>query len=214
VGPLRQALALAIDAGDIDKLRDVAAMGSALQKGARARGLGIESENEAAEVVIRAERAIGLVLDRMAESGTRRTRGANIHRADGYNLPGLPELGISEKNAHNFRKLAALPDDRFELMMSDVRNHAARIAKVNFYAADRPRTITRDVAYTPEAGSLPSFTRFRQGAYELLEYVLAEDGTFAATGNQLKQLPLDELTQVGELLQELIHAYQSARSGR
>jgi hypothetical protein len=31
VGPLRQALALAIDAGDIDKLRDVAALGSAVQ---------------------------------------------------------------------------------------------------------------------------------------------------------------------------------------
>lgn len=69
IAPLRQALALATQASDIPALQDVRAMGAALQKGAATRGLGVTAENQAAEVVIRAERAIGAVLIELKAAG-------------------------------------------------------------------------------------------------------------------------------------------------
>lgn len=62
IAPLQHALALATEAGDIRKMKEVHALASALQKGAFARRMGIDAENQAAEVVLRAERAIGGVL--------------------------------------------------------------------------------------------------------------------------------------------------------
>jgi hypothetical protein len=67
--PLTAALALATEAGDIAALKDIRAMGTALTTGARARGMGIEQENKAAEVVLRAERGIGQALTALRDEG-------------------------------------------------------------------------------------------------------------------------------------------------
>lgn len=69
IPPLRTALTLATEAGDIVKMQDVRAMATAMQQGAKARGMGIEAENAAAEVVLRAERAIGQALLSLKERG-------------------------------------------------------------------------------------------------------------------------------------------------
>ena len=61
----RQALAEATTLPDMKSVRSWA---EALRAYAKSRGLGIEAENQAAEIVIRAERKMGLVL---AEPGTR-----------------------------------------------------------------------------------------------------------------------------------------------
>ena len=119
---LDTALAVATEAGDIPALRDIAAYAAALQKGSKERGMGIEAENQAAEVVIRAERGIGRALIEMAEDGTRQTRGLTIaeNRAkrwgaqedsgDNFLPPTLSDLGIDKNDSRKFQLLARIPD--------------------------------------------------------------------------------------------------------
>jgi hypothetical protein len=62
---MQAALARATENHDLAALKDVAAMAAAFQTGAKVRNLGIEAENQAAELVIRTERAMGVELRSM-----------------------------------------------------------------------------------------------------------------------------------------------------
>lgn len=199
---LKQALALAVEAGDIDALKDVAAMATALQKGAQARGMGIGAENQAAEVVLRAERAIGAALDLMTEAGLRRGRGSNQHHSEGDDPPGLPELGISMKQAHLFRRLGDLPNDEFEALLTAAHESGKRIAKVNFYSTNKPDEFQREARNV------------------VLEAWHSEDdpAAFVAWGKATRALidgdlmPADVLTRVAPLIRELVDWYTERRA--
>lgn len=213
IGPLQEALALATEAGDIDGLRDIAATATAFQKGAKARGMGIDAENTAAEVVLRAERALGRTLDIMSEEGLRRTRGANVQRptsvgstaterAEGDNLPGLSDLGITPKEAHLWRTLAAIPESEFEARFATVRDSGARIAKVDFY-----RLVKGKPAQKPEAerdmhgdGYTSVYTAFHKAALDVLKGI--------------DQMPEDELRDLAATIKQLVTAYNAERARR
>lgn len=64
-GQLHTLLVVASQQGDITGMLDVRAMAVALTSGAKARGLGIESENQGAELILRAEREIGGAIGRL-----------------------------------------------------------------------------------------------------------------------------------------------------
>jgi len=72
IDPLRTALA---NAETIEDLRGVRDMASAARAWAKARGLGIQSENEASEYILRAERRIGQNLISLREDGLFSIRG-------------------------------------------------------------------------------------------------------------------------------------------
>jgi len=72
IDPLRTALANAESIADLKEVRDMAL---AARSWAKARGLGIQSENEAAEYILRAERRIGLALVALREDGLFSLRG-------------------------------------------------------------------------------------------------------------------------------------------
>lgn len=220
---LQSALALATEAGDVDALRDVRAMATALGKGARARGLGIDAENQAAEVVLRAERAIGQTLIALADQGLRAKGGGAVlfdplrsttgHGAQGAlrgrmpsDLPTLKDLGINNaRQAWEWQQVARLPDDQFEDMLEEFRSSAKRIAKINFYNAVKPKPAPgwREVAHAPSeegGGSTQAFVNFRRAALALIEHI--------------SQVPLDEMTEVAALIKELANAYNVERMKR
>lgn len=138
-------LAEARSIADLRELRDFA---SSLRAWAQSRHLGVEAENTAAVFILRAERAAGQELIRMAEGGQRAVKGrfvgdqprvkGRIAKGGGSDLPTLAQLGISPTASANWQRLATVSDEHFERMLADALAAGAdgtvsRIAKKRFY---------------------------------------------------------------------------------
>lgn len=106
IDPLRTALANATTVEDFRGVRDMA---SAARAWAKARGLGIQSENDAAEYILRAERRIGQVLETLREEGRLAQRGPTGVPADG-SLTLRVVVAMSERPTLSTREIAALMD--------------------------------------------------------------------------------------------------------
>lgn len=215
--PLTAALALATEQGDIDKLRDIASMATALQTGARNRGLGIEAENQAAEVIIRAERAIGRELIRMAETGERVVKGQgrfmgskpgreSVWSETSPDQMTLPQLGLDTKQASNFQALARIPDDVFESKFATLKavseqDKSQRLAKVDFYrlVKDKAEKPVTDTAVHGE-GFTPVVANFLKAGNALAIH--------------MAQVPDNELVEVAHTVRSVAEAYNAAKNAR
>ena len=205
-------LAEAVTFEDFRNLRDVAATAKAY---VRARGLGIDAENTAAEYILRAERGMGRVLAQMRVDGTRQRQGDTMARnwmARGLPaesgrppLPTLSDLGIAnKKQAGEWQKLAVLwDDDTFEEKLAYVKGLGARLSKVDFYrgpkaAAKRDASVVREA----QEGNEPTtpLRTFLRAARSLIV--------------SMPLLPNDDLAQVGTCLRELVDAYGVIRRER
>lgn len=217
MGPLSQALAVATEEGDIDTLRDIAATATALQKGARARGMGIEDENVAAEVVLRAERAIGQALIALKEQGAygggkmgqyragqpRRAIDMDAFRKDleAGKVVTLDTLGLTGNGAANYQALAAIPDPEFEARFGAAKATGARLSKVDFYRlvkSKTPKTPTDEQAhgdaYTPVTSA----------------FLKASDALLTS----MATVPEDELRDIGYAIRGLANAYNESKAAR
>lgn len=222
IGPLQQALAAATAAGDLKGLKDVASMASALRVGARARGMGIVSENQAAEVVIRAERAIGRVLETMAAEGRlaqpgdwkERERDGRSGKPAENQTAGLvltwAELGMDYKTAGRYRLIASLDENEFDALLTSKRESNERIAKVDFYRAAMPvephQTPIARQARADIAEALSSESAITQVA----EWLAATDALLTLTD----AVPTDELRSIGLKATELVAWYNLQKQQR
>lgn len=216
IAPLQQALALATEAGDMRALKEVHALASALRKGAQARGMGVQAENQAAEVVLRSERAMGQRLADMLTAGLRRASGKQTGRGQGKEVASLPptidevlsDAGIkaTPPMLQGWRLLSEVPDDLFEQMIVASRERAERLAKVDFYRAAKPDAKAQDArrevmeAWHAEDAT-PAYKAFAKATHTL-------------TAGGMAELPTDELAEVGGLIRSLVEAYNAAKAAR
>jgi len=120
------------EATTIDEMRDVHAFAEAMRSGARTRGLGIEAENEAAELIFRTERKLGAELRRMADAGERKTDAGPRHQV----APSLDDLGVTTRQSWTWQQLATIPDDAFEEVVAEARSLPdQRLSRVDFIRA-------------------------------------------------------------------------------
>lgn len=214
---MRSALAVATAAKDFDALRDVASMATALQQGAKARGMGVEQENAAAEVILRAEREIGRGLLDQRAAGLIQPRGGQRSQTV-ENLPSVKDLlpGVHQQYVAWWQKLADMPDDEFEGLLAYAVTKQERIAKVDFYrvAAAKGSSAGTPTREKNEAIEDSGFVALRLGIYRLLGWQVDEDGKGAPTRNGLTQLPADQLAEVKTLVESLAAAYGEAVRAR
>jgi hypothetical protein len=135
------------EATTLPEMKDVRSWAEALRAYARSRGMGIDAENQAAEVVIRAERKMGGELARMAEAGERATQAGNNLQA----LPRLQDLGIERHHAEDWVRLATIPDEDWDSLVVELLANGERLSRMDFvraYFGDRkyPREPLRDDA--------------------------------------------------------------------
>lgn len=220
LGPLQQALAAATAAGDINALKDVAAMASALKAGARARGMGIVSENQAAEVIIRAERSMGQVLISLAESGTygRGVAGGLRHGpesktaqqvADGTLLT-LEGMGLKAHEAFRFRLLGALSAEEFEALLDAKRDSEERIAKVDFYRAATPVEPQQSSVAKQARKNLREALHSEDDIPQVVAWLAATDALITLTD----AIPIAELSAVGQKATEFVAWFNAQKSKR
>lgn len=221
LGPLQQALAAAEAAGDMAALRNVAAMATAFREGARARGMGIVSENQAAEVVVRAERAMGKVLVRMSEAGLLAVKGD--HAASGRRrytespdgISGQPitlaDLGIARnQNALDWRALASLSNEQFESLLDQKRNATERIAKVDFLRAAKPVEPHQNATAKQARREVVEALRSEDDIPQVVAWLAATEALLSLTD----AIPAPELQAIGEQTKALIGWYNQQKAQR
>lgn len=124
ISQARRFLEQAKDLTDIKAVKDMA---EAARLFARAKRLGFETENAAAEIKVRADRKLGEVL-----ATTKKQKPGDYRKRSSETSvpipPSLAELGISHDESSNAQAVAALPDDIFEHVIAETREAGKRLA--------------------------------------------------------------------------------------
>lgn len=121
LGIARQLLAEAKNLDDVLHIRDIA---EAARVYAQAAKLGLENQNEAAEVKIRAERKAGEMLARMPKNEGAKGTGSNQYEVRSLDVtapPTLEELGIEKMQSSRWQTIASLPVEVFEEHITETK---------------------------------------------------------------------------------------------
>ena len=79
----------------------------------RQQNMGLEMQNNAAEIKLRAERRAGEMLAHTEKHPAGRPKKNRLHRET--NLPAiLKEIGVTKVQSHRWQSIAALPEKDFE----------------------------------------------------------------------------------------------------
>src|ERR1700674_281027 len=109
----------------VDDAKAIHSFAEAARIYARQARLGLEAQNDAAEIRLRAERKLGELLAEMDKH-----RGGNVNRsqaATGWNKPArLHDLGISKSQSSRWQAIAAVPEHVFDRHLADVREQGRR----------------------------------------------------------------------------------------
>jgi len=109
----RQAL---IEAKNLDEIQDILDKSIAFQAYAKAAKMGIEMQNECAEIKIRAERKAGEFLNDIPREHGKRTD-TSLQSATR-----LQEAEVEKTQAHRWQKIASVPKAEFEKHIQDTKN--------------------------------------------------------------------------------------------
>lgn len=119
ISKARRALAEAKSLDDVLRIRDEAESVRHLLK---VQGESLASQNEAAEIKIRAERLLGESLSHMDKKKNRHS-----------SAPTMGELGINANQSHRWQLIASVPQDTFEQHVSHAKESSQELTTVSVY---------------------------------------------------------------------------------
>ena len=123
---LETARRLLAEVRSVDDARAIRDFAEAARIYARQARLGLEAQNDAAEIKLRAERKLGELLAAIRAN----IPGGNVNRsqpATGWNEPArLQDLGISKSQSSRWQAIAAVPETVFDRHLADVREQGRR----------------------------------------------------------------------------------------
>jgi|GEM_PF-797874 len=126
----RRDIALVARVDDAKAIRDKA---EALRVYAKQAGYGLEIQNRAAEIKIRAERRAGEILQKeVNHSGGR--PGKHLHDERVFK-PKLADLGITEIQSHRWQMIAGVSEERFEAYVGGVKDSGGELTTRGILAA-------------------------------------------------------------------------------
>jgi len=130
------------EARSVEDLTDVADKADAVRLYLKRRGAGLDVQNRAAELKIRAERSVGTMLeDVIQHQGGRPTENGN----PGLPLNGSPDekpvkladLGVTKKQSSKWQKLADIHDDEFDELCTRFREEEKELTTAGILSAVR-----------------------------------------------------------------------------
>jgi hypothetical protein len=117
---LSESLRLLAEASTLDEIKDIRDKAEALRLYVKQQGEGLEIQNAAAEIKIRAERRAGKILIEMdLHSGRPSERNGSI--VEPLCPPRLSDLGIDKKQSFRWQKIASVPDETFETHIQETK---------------------------------------------------------------------------------------------
>lgn len=118
----------------VDEVRDVADKAKAVALYLRSRDASIESQNDAAEIRLRAERRLGeLTAEQPKAKGARNqlagkdSSGGHKTRPPEAQPPTLAEQGIKKQDAAKWQQLAKIPEKKFEKFVTETKEKGERL---------------------------------------------------------------------------------------
>jgi hypothetical protein len=147
---LERAVELLASLRDLHEVRQIRDMAEAARLYAVAIQRGLEAQNHAAEIKIRAERRAGELLAEMPKQhgGNGAVVGTKLQAATSSPPPSYEDLGIEKTQAHRWQQIASVPEDRFEAHISHVKDAGRELSSAGVYdLARQPRPV-------PEVGSV------------------------------------------------------------
>jgi hypothetical protein len=146
----------------IDDAKDLINLAEAARIYARQVELGLEAQNHAAEIKVRAQRRAGEILDGMEKAkgakGNPGGQGAPIVRLQAVSAqtPTYAEIGITPRDAHVWQTIARMPADNFERTIQKTLEEKLEITTTGIYKQarydykrDERSSIEQDI-YTPQ----------------------------------------------------------------
>jgi len=196
----REALAAAVSFDEVTRLRDDAEKARAYARIAKDRKL----QADAAEIVARAERKLGILLRKVKDAGqlSQGGRPANSNLTepetgaegepvfDGTAMGGvadkpftLAEIGVDKKLSSRAQKLAALPEDDFESAVQDSREKILA-ADAPVVSPPRPKSVRAEKP-APVVALPPR--KWHQFGFSVLALSLASDRVSSAALQKLAE---------------------------
>jgi len=115
---LQQAVEQATTIDDLKQIRDALSLLWVVAKKAK---LGLKMQNDIAETKLRDERKAGELLRAMKENGERAKSGRPLLSHDMTIAPTLPDLGITGNQSSDWRRIASLPEAKFETQIAETK---------------------------------------------------------------------------------------------
>ena len=133
---------------NIDDAKDLVDLAEAARVYAKQVKLGLEAQNHAAEIKLRAQRRAGEILDSMDKAEGAREPGTNrgtTRLQDDTASPTYAELDIEKRDAHQWQKIASMPEEKFEQHIEQKKSDEQELTTASLYreairesAADKP----------------------------------------------------------------------------
>lgn len=126
------------EAKRIDEVKDIRDKAEAIRLYAKQAGLGIEMQNDAADIKLRAERRAGELLSEMKVNGERqREVRPKAYHDDTLSPPKLEDLGVTALQSSRWQQIAAIPDEVFETHIQEAKEDKRELTTAGIVRAAR-----------------------------------------------------------------------------
>jgi N6-adenosine-specific RNA methylase IME4 len=152
---LDQATRMLAEVRTIDDAKDLIDLAEAARVYAKQVELGLEAQNHAAEIKLRAQRRAGEILDKMEKNkGGRPTDTTDnlllpVIGSEQEEPPTLTELGITGKDAHVWQTLAKMPELDFEKFIGETTEEGKELTTAGIYRTARLENETANKIQPP-----------------------------------------------------------------
>ena len=146
-GPLArldQATQLLAKARTVDEVKLVRDQAEVMRLYARERKLGLEAQNHAAEIKIRAERRLGEFLGDPQQL-PRRGRKDGRSKVSTDSTPNLSDLGVTRDESSQCQQIAALPEPVFEQHLAETKADKQELTTASVVRLAKQQQQARDV---------------------------------------------------------------------
>jgi len=215
------------EADSIEDMKTVRDYATTVKTAMRARGMGVDAENQATRVILKAERKVGAELIRLEKAGllakrgqhavnpvpTQDEKGKFTGSSDERSNSGLitmDNLGLIWRDADWWKSAARIPEDEFEQMLTFAIESGTRLAKVNFYRAEKKPKGWAEAPTKEDQG----YALFLEATNLLLGWKVDQTGEGAPTKNGLLMLPFDEVKTIAQRTQHIITALNEFKAQR
>ena len=165
---LERAERMLTETGTVGEVKSVADWADLLHHAAKKARLGLDVQNRAAVLHLKAVAEAGRLLRVMAERGERATAGANQWSLHGATTT-FTDLRIERTEAHRWDQVAAVPGEVHTAYVADAiaRREEITLKGLLRYAATQPIAIPGDVSEIREAPYVRRGELYRLGAHRL-----------------------------------------------
>lgn len=223
---LERARAHLAEARTLAEVKEVYDKGSAvIEYLKRQRDVGLDAQNDAAEIVLAAERRLGEMLaDRASAQGRRSDLVTPCYQVDGPAT--LADLGISKMQSHRWQTMARVPEDEFQDWVQETRASEKQLTSGALFKLGRQQgEKSQNVEeYCKDDAPAQVFATLRdiiatgrkfQCIYADPPWKYGNQATRASTDNHYQTMSVDDICAepVAELTDDECHLYLWTTSG-